>query len=203
MLEHVKFTPENDEQVRHHVFTMEDAYRSPLMRQFFQLRKRVFIQGMGWDLPTTDLGEVDQYDRKNAHYVISEKNGDIVGGMRLIPTTNAFFDAEGRRSTYMIKDAYDGRLPNMPRDLIASTPPVDKSIWEVTRVITAKEPHNLKSLIGAACRFLVTKNAKHILYHTRPSASRLGKIWGYEVAAMGPSVAIGGINFQVNKVTVK
>lgn len=203
MLEHVKYSLQDEQEVRHHIFTIEDAYRSPLMHQFFQLRQKVFVDGMGWDLPTNDLGEVDQYDRKNAYYVVSEKNGCFVGGMRLIPTTNAFFDAQGKRHTYMIKDAYDGRLENMPDDLINCEPPVDKSIWEVTRVITAKEPLNLKLLIGAACRFLMSKDATHILYHTRPSASRLGKIWGYDVASMGPAVAIGGVKFQVNKVTVK
>ncbi len=203
MLEQLKYAPPIDQDVRHHIFTMEDAYRSPLMRQFFQLRKKVFVDGMGWDLPTNDLGEVDQYDRQNAYYVISERCGVFVGGMRLIPTTNAFLDAQGKRHTYMIKDSYEGRLQNMPRDLVTVEPPVDKSVWEVTRVVTAKEPLNLKMLIGAACDFLLTKDVKHILYHTRPSASRLGKIWGYEVASMGPSVAIGGVNFQVNKVTVK
>lgn len=203
MLKRATYETLEERAEQYHVFTIDDAYRSPLMRQFFQLRKKVFVDGMGWDLPKHELGEVDQYDRKGAAYVISEKNGDVVGGMRLMPTTTAFLGRDGKRYTYMIKDAREGNLSNMPSDLINCEAPVEETLWEMTRVITSKEPYHLKNLIHAACNFLKTKDATHFLYHTRPAAGRLGKIWGYEVDTMGPPVAIGGIRFQVNKVKVK
>ncbi len=186
----------------YHIFTLKDASKSPLMRQYFQLRKQVFIDGLGWDLNETDLGEMDQYDRTGAFYLISEKHGEVVGGMRLMPTTTAFLGRDGQRYSYMIRDAREGRLQNMPRDLITQDAPVDPKIWELTRVITSKEPYHLKKMTAQACEFLKTKLATHFVIHTRPAAGRLGKIWGYDVERMGPAVGIGGIDFQVHRLGV-
>ena len=203
MLKRVEYQNEVERTEQFHVFTMADAYRSPLMRQFFQLRKKVFIDQMGWDLPVCDLGEVDQYDREGAFYLVSEFDGHVTGGLRLTPTTTEFETEDGVTQSYMIRDAQAGRLANMPTDLISCEAPIDPKIWEVTRVITSKEPLQLKKMFAHMSDFLRTQGATHFLFHTRPAAGRLGKIWHYKVEKMGPVVPIGGVAFQVHKVGVK
>ena len=60
----------------------------PAFYEYLRLRKHLFVDTLGWDLPHNDEVEMDQYDNPNAHYSLVLKNGQVVGGARTMPTTS-------------------------------------------------------------------------------------------------------------------
>jgi len=59
------------------------------MRAMFAARKQVFVDLLGWDLPVlAGRYELDQYDTRDARYLIlSEDGDDHLASARLLPTT--------------------------------------------------------------------------------------------------------------------
>lgn len=95
--------------------------------QHLEMRKRLFVDEMGWEIPHTEQVEADQYDTPLTRYIISHANGVPLAASRLNPTIASF----GSWS-YMINDACKGKLPGIPFDLMEA-PPKDPSVWEATR----------------------------------------------------------------------
>lgn len=65
-----------------------DAFGAQRM-EMFAARKQVFIDGLKWDLATTDgLYEIDEYDHEDTIYLIvaDPKTGGHLGSVRLLPT---------------------------------------------------------------------------------------------------------------------
>ena len=46
--------------------------------EFLALRKKVFVDELGWDIPHNDEVEMDQYDTPVAHYSLVMKDGQVV-----------------------------------------------------------------------------------------------------------------------------
>lgn len=59
------------------------------MRAMFAARKEVFVDLLGWDLPVlAGRYELDQYDDREARYLIlSDRGDDHIASARLLPTT--------------------------------------------------------------------------------------------------------------------
>lgn len=184
-----------------HNFVFDDWASSHLMRDYFHLRKQVFVDQLQWPLRVGPDGEFDQYDRDGAHYLLSQEDGQLTGGMRLAPTTTKFVH-DGVPHSYMIRDALAGHLDSIPDELIEVQPPVDPEIWEMTRVISPKEPRHFKAMMEQSCEFLKARGAKYYLFQTRPVVLRMGRIWGFDIRSLGPELNIGGINYQVFLVAV-
>ena len=101
--------------------------------EFLALRKKFFVDQLGWDIPHDDDVEMDQYDNPKAYYSLVLKDGKVVGGMRAMATT-----AQWGSHTYMLRDAVDGKLIGIPADIIPhaeATP----NVWEATRVVISDE----------------------------------------------------------------
>ncbi|MFT7433010.1 MAG: N-acyl-L-homoserine lactone synthetase [Alphaproteobacteria bacterium] len=87
------------------------------LESMFQLRKKVFIDKLGWDIEPVGDMEIDQFDTCEAHYLIYlDKDSNAVGSTRLIPTTEP----------YILGDIFSSlvEIEEVPR--CAST-------WETTR----------------------------------------------------------------------
>ncbi len=89
-----------------------------LVDEMFCLRKRVFHDQLGWEVPLKDGREIDPYDDLDPVYVISvdDATGRVRGSLRMMPTTG----------------------PHLMRDVFSAwfdKPVVFESaaIWEVTR----------------------------------------------------------------------
>lgn len=81
-----------------------------------RLRHRLFVERLGWNLPTHNGLEYDQFDTPAAKYLLwLDEGGAARGVTRLIPTTGA----------YMVKEVW----PDLVDDLL----PASGSIWEATR----------------------------------------------------------------------
>ena len=101
--------------------------------EFLALRKKFFVDQLGWDIPHDDDVEMDQYDNPKAYYSLVVKDGKVVGGMRTMATT-----AQWGTHTYMLRDAVDGKLIGIPADIMPEAE-VSPSIWEATRIVISED----------------------------------------------------------------
>ncbi|MEY1555134.1 acyl-homoserine-lactone synthase [Yoonia sp. R2331] len=100
---------------------------------FLALRKRFFVDTLGWDIPHDDDVEMDQYDNPRAWYSLVLKNGEVVGGARAMATTTTW----GSHS-YMLRDALKGKLIDIPPSVMQAdvcTP----DVWECTRLVMSDD----------------------------------------------------------------
>jgi acyl homoserine lactone synthase len=105
-----------------------------LLVNFLRARKRTFIDRLQWNLPEADGMEFDQYDTPLCRWIIVHEFGEILGGVRLIPTT-----AQCGVYSYMLRDAQKGLLDQIPTDVLFFEAPVSKSIWEATRLFISEQ----------------------------------------------------------------
>ncbi len=100
---------------------------------FLALRKRFFVDTLGWDIPHDDDVEMDQYDNPRAWYSLVLKDGEVVGGARAMATTTKW----GSHS-YMLRDALRGKLIDIPPSVMQAdvcTP----DVWECTRLVMSDD----------------------------------------------------------------
>lgn len=80
-------------------------------------RHKVFIETLGWDLPTRENLELDQFDRPDTIYLAArEEDGRLVGTARLLPTDKP----------YLLGEVF----PQLMGD---SLPPSSSDVWELSR----------------------------------------------------------------------
>lgn len=115
-------------------FNLLDLHRhGPAFFEFLALRKRFFVDQLGWDIPHDDQVEMDQYDNPKAYYSLVLRDGKVIGGMRAMATT-----AQWGAHTYMLRDAVDGKLIGIPADIIPHAD-VTPMVWEATRVVISDD----------------------------------------------------------------
>lgn len=100
---------------------------------YLALRKRFFVDNLGWDIPHDDVHEMDQYDNPSASYSLVLKDGNVIGGARLMPTT-----AKWGAHTYMLRDAVQGKLIDIPPEVLGQDI-VDGELWESTRIVMSDD----------------------------------------------------------------
>lgn len=105
-----------------------------LVVRYMEARKRVFIDTLHWSLPSVDGMEFDQYDTPQARWIVIHEFGQVLGGVRLMPTT-----ARCGVYSYMLRDAQLGLLEPIPRDVLFLDAPVDPRVWEASRLFITNE----------------------------------------------------------------
>lgn len=154
---------------------------------YLGLRKRFFVDELKWDIPHNEKYEMDQYDNPLAHYSLVLRNGKVVGGARTMPTTSCW-----GKYTYMLRDAYDGKLEDIPSGVMPDD--IDSPfVWECTRLVVSDdltsqiERSNCLSLIVNGLVNVAAENGASQLMSLSPlplmralrqlgySASRLGE----------------------------
>ncbi len=100
---------------------------------YLGLRKRFFVDTLGWDIPHNDDVEMDQYDNPLAHYSLVVRDGEVIGGARAMPTTSSWGE-----HTYMLRDAAAGKLPDIP-GRVMDTEIEDAKVWECTRLVISDD----------------------------------------------------------------
>lgn len=152
-------------------------------------RKRcdVFHNELGWDVPTKNGLEIDQYDIDSTIYMVShDQEHGIVGGIRFLPTTgpNMIKDT----FSYLIKD--QNVIPNDPK------------IWESSRFFYRK-PRNSNDRVGAARRgtleifigvieFGITWGLEGILTLTDLRVEKMIKNAGWDFQRICPPIEVDG-----------
>lgn len=69
-----------------HLNAQTSKYHKDVLDDFYKIRKRIFIDRLGWDLPSQGDKEIDQYDHDQCNYLLSIKNNRVKGGIRLTPS---------------------------------------------------------------------------------------------------------------------
>lgn len=144
-------------------FSNMNAYGDLLVR-YLQARKSVFIDRLKWDLPQTDGMEFDQYDTPLCRWVIIHEYGEILAGVRLVPTT-----AVCGVYSYMLRDAQRGLLGEIPQDVLFFDAPVETRMWEASRFFVSEMvPSNRRSqiqflLIRQMSEAAFAEGAKHVI----------------------------------------
>lgn len=129
-------------QVRTAVLSFQNMHLfGDLLVNFLRARKRTFIDRLQWSLPETDGMEFDQYDTPLARWIVIYEFGEVLGGIRLTPTT-----ARCGIYTYMLRDAQNGLLEDIPSDVLFFDAPVSKSVWEASRLFISNEVPSYRRL---------------------------------------------------------
>ncbi|NBR54050.1 MAG: GNAT family N-acetyltransferase [Rhodobacteraceae bacterium] len=100
---------------------------------YLALRKRFFVDTLGWDIPHNDKVEMDQYDNPTAHYSLVLRDGQVVGGARTMATT-----ATWGQHTYMLRDAFAGKLVDIPAEVMPADV-ANAQMWECTRLVISDD----------------------------------------------------------------
>ncbi len=100
---------------------------------FLRLRKLFFVDQLGWDIPHDDEVEMDQYDNPTAYYSLILREGQVIGGSRVMATT-----AQWGSHTYMLRDAIAGKLPGIPTNILPKAV-AWSNVWEITRVVISDQ----------------------------------------------------------------
>ncbi len=104
------------------------------VQEYLRLRKRFFVDRLGWDIPHTDSDEQDQYDNPTAWYSLAiDDDGHVAGGVRLMPTSS-----EWHGHTYMLRDAHKGRIKGIP-PWVMEDEIVSPQVWEMTRLVLSED----------------------------------------------------------------
>lgn len=170
-------------------FKFADLHRhGPAFYNFLRLRKEVFVDELGWDVPHDDEVEMDQYDTPVAHYSLVLSGGAVVGGARAMST-----EAIWGPNTYMLRDAHRGKLEHIPPtvlpDEIASP-----QVWECTRlVISSRLTTNderrtcLRLIVDGLVEQARARGAETLICLSSHALMRTLRQLGYEVRRIGPS----------------
>jgi acyl homoserine lactone synthase len=150
------------------------------------LRRDVFIEKMNWGLTSYKALEFEQYDTIGyATYVVAHEDETVLAGCRLI-RCDSVVGSPTKRFTYMIKDAYDGRI-NLPSGLCFESPPEDETHWELTRLAAIRGNRQaVLAVMRTAQDYLIAQNAKSCVCLASPVVQRLARLSGFETLPMGP-----------------
>jgi len=165
-----------------------------LFSNMLRARHRTFIQEKGWDIPSEQDMEFDQYDTAQSRWVCVHDAGKVLAGVRLTPTT-----AKCGIYSYMVRDAQRGLLDSIPGNLLDETAPVAEHIWDANRLFVAEGvPMEIRrevqmSLMGHMVRSARDLGATTLLGLLPIGIPRLGRRLGIDMEAGGPVMKIGGV----------
>lgn len=104
-----------------------------LFDHMFRDRKRVFVDGLGWQLPMADaVREIDQFDTDGAVYLAAVGgDGDRhLGSVRLLPTTQP----------HLLDQVFPA--------LCSDGTPTGSSIWEASRLCASPDLRDSRTILG-------------------------------------------------------
>ncbi len=141
---HKAIAPEIRGNVKSTVLSVENMSSfGSLYVDFLKTRRQVFVDDKGWGLPVVDGMEFDQYDTPFSRWIVIHEHGEILAGVRLLPTT-----AKCGIYSYMLRDAQLGLLDQIPPDILLVDAPVKKEIWEASRMfISANVPAHRRLVV--------------------------------------------------------
>lgn len=160
---------------------------TPILDQFFRLRKRIFADTLGWKVEVAGGFERDEYDALGPAYLVwcNDERSQLYGAMRLMPTTGPT----------LLYDVFRETFP-ATRDLVAP------GIWEGTRMcidhaaIAADLPdidpgRAFSLLLLALCECALNHGIHTMISNYEPHMNRIYKRAGVTVEELGRSDGYG------------
>ena len=173
--------------MEHVTFTLADLHRhGAAFYDFLGLRKRFFVDQLGWQIPHDEEVEMDQYDNPHAFYSLVLREGRVVAGIRAMPTTARWGEA-----SYMLRDAVEGKLAGIPEDIVAEAV-VSPTVWEATRVVIsdalstqADRAFALGTILDGVVEEARAHGGRRIIALCPPVFARTLRGLGYDVELIG------------------
>jgi len=153
-------------------------------------RKRVFVDGLGWNVPVVGDMEVDQYDRCDTLYLIAKSapQGSVTASVRLLPTLGP----------HLMSDLF--------RNACGGDPPRGPAIWEVSRFCTAPDISSRRTRVGLLWEVIcgITETAllfgiERVTFQSNAALLPLVLDCGWSAEPLGPSLPDG--DDQITAVT--
>lgn len=157
-----------------------------LKLQLARYRHKVFIEGLGWPLPSVDGMDRDQFDHAETVYVIATgESGEVAGCGRLLPTDQP----------YLLGEVFPTLMGGAP---LPRTP----DVWELSRfaittpcceVLTARQAwENTCSLMAEIVRVAGSYGARRLIAFSVLGNERLLRRMGVNVHRAAPPQMIDG-----------
>lgn len=170
------------------VISPEKASRhTGLLQQMFRIRKKVFHDQLGWDVPVKGDIEIDRYDGLTPVYIVwqHEESAQFIGCMRLLPTTGPTLLSDTFRATY-------------PEDVDFQHP----TIWEASRTcvdedaLAAHYPDMTPAaafgmIMLATCEWCLENYVTTIVTNYEPPLKRIYKRAGVRIDEIGRADGYG------------
>ncbi|MEW6563799.1 MAG: acyl-homoserine-lactone synthase [Pseudomonadota bacterium] len=160
-----------------------------LFAQLSSYRHKVFVETLGWELQTQNGWELDQFDRPDTVYVVSQNgDGQINGCARLLPTDQPYLLGE------VFPELFNGQ-----------TPPCSQEVWELSRfaamdfsghgaAVGGKASDITVDLLRQAIACVAAHGGKKMIAVSTRSVERLMRSAGFQMVRMGPPVVINGFS---------
>lgn len=164
-----------------------------LLVSYLKARRAIFIDRLHWNVAQADGMEFDQYDNPFCRWIVLHEFGEVIGGVRLLPTT-----ARCGIYSYMLRDAQQGILPEIPTDALFSKAPVDPHVWEASRffisedVAAARRSTVQRMLFERMSQTARQNGATHILGIVPAVWSRWARRLGADATPIGTKFSIDG-----------
>jgi N-acyl-L-homoserine lactone synthetase len=154
-------------------------YPVELYRDLLRYRYRVFVERLGWNVPTEDGMEFDEFDREDTVYVVArDRWGRINGCSRLLPTSKPYLLAEV-----------------FPQLMNGQALPRRHDTWEISR-FTAHSL-DMDAVVQRNC-FLSPAAFKLLRYSIADAAERGAKNLIF-VASVGVEALLERANFNIRR----
>lgn len=163
-----------------------------LLVRYLMARKRIFIDSLNWSLPSVDGMEFDQYDTPLCRWVVVHEFGEVLGGVRLVPTR-----AKCGIYTYMLRDAQLGLLESIPSDVLFFEAPVDPYMWEASRLfISVDVPARRRSHVQYMLMKGMTETARNL--NARHVIGIVPWVWSRWLRRLGLYAVPVGRKFEID-----
>ncbi len=168
-----------------------------LLVNYLEVRKAIFLDQLGWHVSESDGMEFDQYDTPFCRWIVIHQFGEVLGGVRMVPTT-----AKCGTFSYMLRDAQMGMLEDLPTDILFFEAPVEHSVWEATRFfitdsVPAQQRQRVQSLLFRSMSQTAMENgATHVLGIVPALWARWARRLGVNATPIGVKFSIDGTASQ-------
>ena len=125
------------------------ALSTELFKEVSSYRHKVFVEMLGWQLNTQNGMELDQFDRPDTLYVVSQdEDGCVNGCARLLPTNHP----------YLLGEVFPQLLNGLP-------PPCTLDVWELSRFAAVDFKHQSSSALGQFSSPIAIKLLQEAITH--------------------------------------
>jgi acyl homoserine lactone synthase len=150
-----------------------------------EYRFQVFVERLGWELPSEPGYETDEFDRPDTvHLMARNEDGHIVGCGRLLPTTGP----------YLLERVFPQLLNGLPV-------PRSPQVWELSRfaamptqpgVSASRRDYMAERVLLQALRHCASQGVTHLLAVSTPAVERLLLRAGVQCQRLGPPELYAG-----------
>lgn len=168
-----------------------------LLVKYLEARKAIFVDALRWTVCEADGMEFDQYDTPFCRWIVLHQKGTVLGGVRMMPTT-----AQCGIYSYMLRDAQNGLLQDLPTDILFFPAPVEHGVWEATRffitdVVSAQNRQRIQTLLfRAMSRTAMQQGATHVIGIVPAIWARWARRLGVRATPIGAKFSIDGTSSQ-------